>query len=1035
MFSKIFIERPILAVVISILITLIGGIAILTLPIAQYPQIVPPQISINTIYLGADAKTVEENVAQPIEQEVNGSENMIYMTSNNSSTGSMTGTVTYEVGSNQDMALVDVNNRVNIAKAKLPQDVQRFGVTVKKKSSAILVVLSLFSKNPVYDDVFLSNYATINVVDALKRIPGVGDVMIFGARDYGMRIWLDPDKMSRLGVTSSDVINAINEQNKQAPAGQTGLPPTTNPLELQYSVNVKGRLQDTTEFSNIVVRALNDGSFVRMKDVGRVVLEAQDYTQASRLNGGAAANIGVYQLPSANALDVVKQIEEKMKEIGETLPDGVEYSIPYNTTVFVEKSIEEVVHTLFEAILLVLIVVFIFLQNWRATLIPMLAVPVSLVGTFGMFVMLGFSINLLTLFGLVLAIGIVVDDAIVVVEAVSEKMEHGMDSKTASIEAMKEVGGPVIAIALILIAVFVPVAFMGGIAGQLYQQFALTLAGSVAISAVVALTLTPALTALMLKPHKPMGGPIGKFFAWFNRVFERGTTTYVNGVRFLSRKLMLVVLTLLAIMGATYGLFNTVPTGFIPDEDQGACFVYIQLPNAASLGRTGETIRQVEAVVRKDENVKDVISFIGNNIVSGVFGSNTGSLIVTFKPFADRPNNSQSVFEILKRLKVSLAAIPSAVVVPFNLPPIVGLGNAGGFQFELQDRTGGDPAELARVAKEFIAKASQRKELAGLSSSYRADVPQIGLEIDREKVKSLNIPLGDVMTTLQALLGGYYVNDITMFGKTFKVYIQAESDKRAKPEDIDRYHVRTLNGDMVPLSTVTHTVPMNGPSYTFRYNLYRTAEIAGAAAPGFSSGDAITAMEEVAKTDLPPGYGFEWTGTAFQEKKSGSQTIFIFGMAIVAVFLLLAALYESWSIPFAVILAVPLAVFGAMVGQFARGLENNIYAQIGLVMLIGLAAKNAILIVEFAKLKQEEDKLSTIDAALLSAKLRFRPILMTSFAFILGVLPLVIATGAGAASRNALGTAVFAGMLIATMFGVYTVPSLYVLIAGRKGKQ
>ncbi len=1022
------IDRPVFSAVLSIIITLAGAVCIATLPIAQYPQIVPPTVQVSATYDGASAQVVEESVATPIEQEVNGAQDMLYMNSVSSNDGRMVLNVTFDIGRDLDLATVDVQNRVALANSRLPSEVTRRGISVKKQSPDMLLVINLSSPDGSRDTLFLNNYAKINITDALARVPGVGNVAVFGERDYGMRVWLDPDKLARLGLTASDVANAVRQQNVQAPAGQIGMPPAPPGQEFQLTVQVKGRLADPEEFANIIVRTGSGAEIVRIRDVGRVELGSQSYNAFTRLNGQPTCTIQIYQLPGANALDVVKQLRDIMAEQAGYFPSGVSYSIPYDTTKFVTASIHEVIKTLFEAVVLVLIVVYVFLQNGRATLIPMLTVPVSLVGTFAFMQVFGFSINTLTLFGLVLAIGIVVDDAIVVVEAVQHKIDHDrLPPREATRQAMAEVAGPVIAISLVLISVFVPVAFMGGVTGRLYQQFALTLAVSVALSAICALTLSPALCALILRPAALPKGPLGAFFRGFNWIFDKTTNGYAAGVRTAIRLFLITLVSLAALVGGTYWLLKTVPTGFVPDEDQGYFIVNAILPEGASLERNDALLTRMERQFAADPAVADVLTLGGYNLLTSTYSSYASAMFVILKPWEERAAPELSLDAAMDRARASFAGIQEAVVMAFNPSPIPGLGSTGGFQFELQDRTGGSVADLAKVAYDFLGEARQQPAVAGLFTDFSVDVPQLFYALDRDKVQTLGIPPSDVFEALQTYLGGLYVNDFNKFGRTYRVMLQAEPRFRRSPSDIERFYVRSATQQMVPLSTLGQTTDIRGPEYIRRFNLFRTVEITGGTPPGFSSGQSLATMANLARTALPQGYGYDWTGIAFQETKSGSQSVFIFALALVMVFLVLAAQYESWSVPFAVILAVPLAVFGAMGAQMLRGLDNNVYAQIGLVMLIGLAAKNAILIVEFAKMRREKGD-APAEAAVTASILRFRPILMTSFAFILGVVPMLVATGAGAASRHALGTAVFGGMLAATILGVYFVPALYCFI-------
>lgn len=1026
MFVNFFIDRPVFASVVSIVITLAGLLCLWGLPIAQYPEITPPSVVVSAAYTGANAAVVEETVAAPIEEEVNGAEDMLYMNSISTNNGSYSLTVTFDVGRDLDMATVDVQNRVALAQPKLPSDVVSNGISVKKQSSNILMVLSLVSPDGSRDSLFLDNYAKINVADIIARVPGVGNVNVFGDRDYSMRIWMDPDRMARLGLTTNDVAQAIREQNIQAPAGQIGQPPSPEGQEFQLSVQVKGRLADPDEFKNIILRTNDDGSYLRLKDVARVEVGSRSYSNFTRMDGKESTSILVYQLPGANALDVSEKIRERMDELSGNFPTGVEYKIPFDSTKFVDASVEEVMITLYEAMALVFLVIFIFLQSWRATIIPMVTVPVSLIGTFILFQALGFSINTLTLFGLVLAIGLVVDDAIVVVEAVQRYIdEEGMDAKSAAKKAMSEVTAPIMATSLVLIAVFVPVAFMGGITGRLYQQFALTLSVSVAFSTINALTLSPALAALLLRPASTPKGPIGAFFRGFNNVFDRITSRYMGGVRFVVRKLVMVSIFIGLVLGACYLLLDKLPTGFVPEEDQGYFVVSVQLPEGASLERNNAFMKQVEGYLQEADGIDHYVALGGMNILSGAYSSYTSALFVILEDWEDRQTPELKLNSVMGKAQQYFSGLGDGLAICFNPPPINGLGVTGGFQYEFQDRAGRGVDEMAQQAKAFMAEAGQNPAVGRLFTTFTNTVPQLKIELDRDKAKNLGVPVNSVFQTLQTFLGGYYVNDYNQYGRTYRVMLQAEPEYRQKADDVNRFYVRSADGDMVPLGTLVKVTDINGPEYIQRYNLYRTVEINGGPAPGYSSGQALSAMMQESQS-LPQGYGFEWTGIAYQELKSGGQSVFIFGLAFLMCILFLAAQYESWTIPFAVVLAIPLGIMGAMSFQLIRGLENNVYAQIGLVMLIGLVAKNAILIVEFAKMRNEQG-LKPVDAAVEAAHLRFRPILMTAFSFILGVVPLVIASGAGASSRHSLGTSVFGGMLVATILGCYVTPALFVI--------
>lgn len=1026
--AKYFIHHPVTAIVISLILLIAGGLSIGTLPIAQYPQISPPTVEVEINYPGANAETVEQSIATNVEAEVNGAENMIYMSSKSSSDGRYVLTCTFKVGANLDMANVDINNRVNKATAKLPKEAVSAGISVKKKSPDILLAISVYSPDSTFDETFLSNFTSINLVDPIARTPGVGSTMIVGQRDYAMRFWVRPDKLAKLGLTGSDLASVIGEQNLVAPAGQVGQPPAKSGTQFQYTVNVKGRLTDPSEFENMIVRTLPDGSILRMKDVSRTELSGKSYTSFGRKDGIPATVLIIYQLPGANAIETVENVRHLLDEASKTFPPGLQYRVSLDTTKFVEVAIHEVFLALRDAIILVLIVVFIFLGNLRATFIPMLAVPVSLVGTFGAFVALGFSINTLTMLAVVLAVGIVVDDAIVVVEAVEHHIEHGLSPVEATEKAMDEVSGPVVAIGLVLCAVFVPVSFMGGIVGQLYRQFAITISVSVILSVIVALTLTPALCAMLLRPRKEIRGPVGAFLRGFNKVFNKVTNFYIGGVSFFLRRLVVGIACLVVLWIGAGSLLMKIPSGFVPNEDQGYFFSVFNLPDGASMERTDQLMRRAEADLKTIPGVEEVLTMGGLNLLTNAYTSNNASIITMLKPWEDRHGAEEQLKAILAAARRKFSAYPEAVALVFPPPPINGLGNASGFVFELQDKVGRSPHELAAVKEKLMQAMAQRPELTGIYSGFSTSVPQINLDIDRDKARTLNIPVDNVFQGLQIYLGGLQVNDFNRFGRTYKVMLQAEQDFRKTPESINDIYVRPSDNAMVPMSTLSKINMTIGPDILQRYNMFRTAEVNGANGPGVSTGQALTVMEDVAAKELPQGYGYEWTSIAYQEKEAGGTQGPIFAMAMLFVFLVLAAQYESWAVPFSVLLGLPVCVFGAFLGVSLVGLENNVYVQIGIVTLMGLAAKNAILIVEFAKEYHEKRGMALAEAATEGARLRFRPIMMTAFAFILGVIPLVVASGAGAAARVSIGIAVFAGMLMASTLGLFFIPMLYVLV-------
>ncbi len=1030
MSAKTFIHRPVLAIVISLLITLVGGLALPNMAVARFPDLAPPTVVVTANYNGADAVTIEKTIATVIEREVNGAENMIYMQSKSANDGSYQLTVSFEVGTNPDIAAVDVQNRVSRANASLPEEVIRNGISVVKQSTQILMLASITSPKKTYDKLYLSNYTTLNIADPLSRVPGVGGVELrIGASPYSMRLWVRPDKLKQFGVTAGDITAVLREQNLQAPAGTVGRPPQPSGLAFQYPVTVKGQLETPEEFSNIIIKRNDNGSLVRIRDVARVEMGAEAYDSFGRLNGEDQIPILIYQRPGANALAVAEAVEKELARLAKDFPEDIDWKVSFDTTLAVDASVHEVMKTLTEAFILVVLVVFTFLGNFRATLIPLIAVPVSLIGTFAVLFALGFSVNTLTLFAMVLAIGIVVDDAIVVVEAVEHHIEHGMTPLQATEQAMDEVSGPVIAIALVLCSVFVPVAFLGGTTGLLYQQFAVTLSASVVLSAIVALTLTPALCQMLLRPRKKMRGPFGWYIAGFEKIFGWTQNVYSRLVSVAVRRLFLTVIFMAGVYFATFTLNKTLPTGFIPSEDSGYLLVSVTLPNGASLERNDTLMRKIEKVIIDQPGVDTMNTLGGLSILAGARGPNYTTAFIILKPW-DQRDPSTSATAIQGALMGKLGGLKEAQIIVINPPAVSGLGFAGGFTMELQDRAGKTPQELEAVTQTFLNTVRQSALIApNIYSPFSTLVPQIFLEIDREKAKVLGVPINEIFTALQVNLAGTYVNLFTVFGRTWRVYVQSEAEFRRTPEDIGNLYVRGANNSMVPLSTLTEVTMTTGPDLINRYNLFRTAELFGNAKPGVSSGEALNEMERLAEANLPEGYGFEWTGTAYQEKESASQQGKILLLALTFVFLFLAAQYESWAIPFSILFGLPLGILGALAGTLFFAADNNIYVQIGIIMLMGLAAKNAILIVEFAKEKYDKEGLPLREAALEGAKLRFRPILMTSFAFILGVLPLALAdSGAGAAGQKSLGVAVACGMLVATAFGVLVIPSLYVMV-------
>jgi len=1047
--SKFFIRRPIVAIVISILTVIVGAISVVSLPVSQFPAIAPPEVQVSTTYVGADAQTVEQSVATPIEQQMSGVDNSNYMYSVNSSTGETRLIVDYDVKTDPNTDLILTQIRETQAASQLPAEVNNFGVTVQKTLTAPLMLISLYSPSGVYDSKFLANYAYINLYDPLSRVPGIGSVQVFGAGKYAMRLWVKPDQLAKLSITVPEIINAIQSQNTVNPAGQIGGEPVPQGQEFTYSVRAQGRLTNPEEFEQIVVRAAPDGGIVRVKDVARVELGSQDYTVVSHLNGKPAAIVAVYQLPGSNAVQAADGVKKLLAEERQRLPQGVDYSIALDTTRAVSEGIKEIVKTLLIAILLVILVVYIFLQGWRATLIPLLAVPVSLVGTFVLFPVFGFSVNTLSLFGLVLAIGLVVDDAIVVVEAVEHHIEEGMLPKEATFKAMEEISGPVVGIALVLSAVFIPTAFIPGITGRLYQQFAVTIAVSVILSAFNALTLSPALSALLLKPRGNQRGLLRRFFDWFNRVFARATNRYVKIAGGLVRKSALAFV-VLAVCGALAGFFSSrLPSSFLPDEDQGYMFLNLQLPQAASLQRTEATAHEIEDMLAKTPGVQSTASVIGFSLLSLTRSSYNAFFFVTLKEWKDRKSREEQYQFIRNSINRKLAALPQGIAFSFSPPAIPGVGTAGGFTFILEDRSGKDVEFLASNLNKFLAEARKRPELATVNTTFLPRVPQQFITVDRDKALKQGVDIKDVYRTIQVFMGGSFVNFFNRFGRQWQVYVEAEGEYRNRAENVGQFYVRNNKGDMVPLSALTRFEPRFGPEFTMRYNLYRSAQIIGGAAPGYSSGQAMAALEQVFAQTMPPEMGYDYSGISFQEKRAqeGVPPAFIFGFSLLVVFLILAALYESWTLPFSVLLSTPVAVFGAflvlwlrrvILGYFLPSylvqIETDVYSQIGLVMLIGLAAKNAILIVEFAKDAYEGGQ-PLVDAALAGARLRLRPILMTSFAFVLGCVPLWTASGAGSVARQIMGTTVIGGMLAATLIAVFIIPVLFVVVEKISGSR
>ena len=1022
-----FIQRPILSFVIAILITLVGVLSLMVLPVAQYPDVVPPTVQVTAYYPGASAEVVQKTVAVPLEEQINGVENMMYMTSQCANDGSCNITVYFEVGTDPDMATVNTQNRAQRAFSVLPAAVTQGGVIVMKRNPSILMLYALTSTDTSYNFEFLSNYAQINIVNTMKRIEGVGDVSLLGGDDYAMRIWLNPDRMAGLSITTDDVASAIMDQNLEAAAGAIGKNPAVPGQELAYIIRAEGRLQSIEEFNNIIIKTKIDGSIVRMEDIARVELGLKTYDVRTRFNQKPSPFIAVYQSPGSNATQIRADCDAMMMSLASQFPPGLEYEIGLDTVEFVDASVHDVLKTLLEAFILVFLVVFIFLQDWRATLIPAVTVPVSLIGALAAFSLFGFSINMLTLFALVLAIGIVVDDAIVVLEAVQEKIdEHGMSPLEATRETMKEIAPAIFTITLVLSAVFIPVSFLGGTTGQMYKQFALTLTSSIVISGLLALTLSPAMCVLLLKPKPERKGLIGKFFDGFDRGFNYTTNKYIaivnNFLHHISRPLIFLgIVTILVVV-----VMKLLPTGFLPEEDQGYFFVNVISPKGVSLQMTDQVMHSIEKILEETPGVQSYSSVPGYSILDGTVSTTSGAVFVKLLPWDQRTKDSLQVESIIARLQTKLNQIPNGICMAFNAPAISGLGTTGGLELQLEDKIGAGLDKLAEVTTNFAVAAMQNKTLSNVFTGFRVDIPQYFLTVNKDKAKTMGVPVSDIYGALQAQFGSLYINDYNQFGKSYRVIIQADAVYRSNPEDVNLIYVRSSRGDMVPLGTLVSLEPIEGPDVVRRFNLFSSSSFTIAPAPGYSSGQAIEAVAEIAKTTLPFGFGYEYSGLTRQELIAGNQAPFVFALCFVFVYLLLAAKYESWFLPIPILLAMPFGILGAFGLQWISGLQNNIYAQIGLIMLIGLVAKNAILIIEYARQKHEEG-MDLIKAAEVAARLRFRPILMTSFAFILGVVPLVIAGGAGAASRHALGTSVFGGMLLATICGVLVVPALYVV--------